>query len=45
MPLKIYKVAWDFPGGAVLKNPPANAGLVWEDPTCRRATKPVHHNY
>ena len=19
--------------------------LLWEDPTCRRATKPVHHNY
>ena len=19
--------------------------LVWEDPTCRRATRPVHHNY
>ena len=19
--------------------------LVWEDPTCRRATKPMHHNY
>ena len=19
--------------------------LVWEDPTCRRATKPVHHYY
>ena len=19
--------------------------LVWEDPTCRRETKPVHHNY
>ena len=19
--------------------------LVWEDPTCRRATKPLHHNY
>ena len=19
--------------------------LVWVDPTCRRATKPVHHNY
>ena len=41
----------DFPGGAVVKNPPANAGdtglgaLVWEDPTCRRAAKPVHHNY
>ena len=20
-------------------------GLVWEDPTCRGATKPMHHNY
>ena len=19
--------------------------LVWEDPTCREATKPMHHNY
>ena len=19
--------------------------LVWEDPTCRGATRPVHHNY
>ena len=40
----------DFPGGTVVKNPPANAGdrvpsLVWEDPTCRGATKPVRHNY
>ena len=40
----------DFPGDAVVKNPPANAGtrvraLVWEDPTCRGATKPVCHNY
>ena len=40
----------DFPGGAVVKNPPANAGTpvrarVWEDPTCREATKPVRHNY
>ena len=40
----------DFPGGAVVKNPPANAGdmvraLVREDPTCRGATKPMHHNY
>ena len=39
-----------FPGGAVVKNPPAKAGdrvqaLVREDPTCRGATKPVHHNY
>ena len=41
---------WDFPGGAVVKNPPANAGetgsiLVREDPTCHGATKPVCHNY
>ena len=39
-----------FPGGAVVKNPPANAGdmvqaLVQEDPTCHGATKPVSHNY
>ena len=42
--------SWDFPGGAVVKNPPADAGdtvrsLVREHPTCRRATKPVCHNY
>ena len=40
----------DLPGGTVDKNPPANAGdmgstLVWKDPTCRGATKPVCHNY
>ena len=40
----------DFPGGAVVKNPPANAGDTGsspgpEDPTCRGATKPVRHNY
>ena len=39
-----------FPGGAVVKNLPANAGdtvwsLAWDDPTCRGATKPVRHNY
>ena len=39
-----------FPGGAVVKNPPANSGswvrvLIWEDPTCHGATKPVQHNY
>ena len=39
-----------FPGGKVVKNPPANAGgtvgaLVGEDPTCRGATKPERHNY
>ena len=39
-----------FPGGAVVENPPANAGdmgsiLVREDPTCCGATKLVCHNY
>ena len=39
----------DFPGGAVVKNLPANGGdsgliPVWEDPTCHGATKPVRHN-
>ena len=43
-------VLWGFPGGAVVKNPPANAGDMGsspgpEDPTCRGATKPVSHNY
>ena len=47
---KKKKTGRDFPGGAVVKNLPASAGtwvwsLVWEDPTCRRATKPVSHNY
>ena len=40
----------NFPGDAVVKNLPANAGdmvraLVQENPTCRRATKHVRHNY
>ena len=39
-----------FLGDSVVKNPPANAGLtvpslVWEDPTCHRATKPMQHKY
>ena len=37
-----------FPDGAVVKNPPANAGDTGSsqgDPTCRGATGPVHHNY
>ena len=49
-------MAKGFSGVPVLKkekkNLPANAGdmdlipsLVWEDPTCRRATKPLYHNY
>ena len=39
----------EFPGGAVVKNPPIQGtwvrALVWEDPTCRGATKPMRHNY
>ena len=39
-----------FPGGAVVRHPPANAGarvqtLGRKDPTYRGATKPVCHNY
>ena len=39
-----------FPDGTVVKNPPANAGDMGSNPglgnpTCRGATKPVHHNY
>ena len=38
-----------FPGGSVVKNPPANAGdvvpsLNQGDPTCRGGTKPAGHN-
>ena len=42
---KMYR---DFPGGTVVKNPPANAwvpSLVWEDPTCHGAAKPMRHKY
>ena len=44
------KGIWDFPGGAVVKNPPANVGdtvqsLVWGSPSYCRATKPVHLKY
>ena len=28
IPLRNWKQLWDFPGGAVVKNPPANAGDV-----------------
>ena len=39
-----------FPGGAVVENLLPMQGtrvraLVWEDPTCRGATRPVSHNY
>ena len=40
-----------FPGGSVVKNPPANVGDVglipdcmWEDSTYRGAAKPRRHN-
>ena len=44
------KMDQNFPGGLVVKNPPANAGMrVWslvrEDSTRPGATKPVHGNY
>ena len=41
----------DFPGGAVVENPPANAGDTGSSPgpgrshMPRGATKPVRHNY
>ena len=39
-----------FPGGSMVKNPPANAGdtgLIpdWENSTCLATTKPICHNY
>ena len=39
-----------FPGGPVIKNTSANAGecvwsLIWEDPACLGATKPICHSY
>ena len=39
-----------FPGGPVVKNPPAMQrtwiwSLIWEDPTVHKATEPMHHNY
>ena len=40
----------DIPGGPGVKNLPANAGDMGsipggEDPTCHRATKPMHLEY
>ena len=40
----------DFPGGLLVKKPPANAGDTGsfpglEDSTCHETTKPVYHNY
>ena len=42
------KESEDLPGGPVAKSLPPNAGvwpLVWEDSTCCRASKLMHHNY
>ena len=43
------RVCWSYPGGSVVKNPPANArNMGWiPDPgrsPCLGAAKPVHHN-
>ena len=39
------RTVWGFPGGSVVKNTSAmqemDQSLVWEDPTCHRATKPA----
>ena len=45
-----YTYTEGFRGDSVVKNLPVNLGdmgsiLVWEDPTCRGATKPARHNY
>ena len=46
----IENVAKDFPGGLWLRiylsiQESWVQSLVWEDPTCHRATKPMCHNY
>ena len=53
VPVKLYlqkQAAGDFPGGAVVKSPPANARDTGsspgqEDATCHGATKPASRNY
>ena len=50
LPRLMSRSLLDFPGGAVVKNRlPMQETRVWalvqEDPTCRRATKPLRHNY
>ena len=46
-----YRRRRDCPAGPVVKNLPCNAGYVnltpsrgTKDPSCRRASKPAHHN-
>ena len=48
--VQLWLLSITFPDYSVVKNLPANPGtwiqsLIQEDPTCRRATKPMHHNY
>ena len=50
--MKIFSkhISGGFLGESVVMNPTASAGdagsvLGREDPTCCRATKPMHHNY
>ena len=45
--LQIKKEKEGFPGGAVVKNPPANARDMGSSPGLEYhgATKPVRHNY
>ena len=50
MTIKIKNLTEDFPGSAMVRNLPANAGtqvrfLVQKDPTYSGATKPTPHNY
>ena len=50
MTIKIKNLTEDFPGSAMVRNLPANAGtqvrfLVQKDPTHSGATKPTPHNY
>ena len=50
-----YQETWDFPGGALVKNPPANAGDTCLSPGLGRshmrhnypacALEPASHNY
>ena len=40
-PIKKKKLFWDFSGGAVVKNPPANAGDMGSSPGPGRSHMPV----
>ena len=48
---KVKTCYQDFPGGPVVRNPPATAGGTWvgslirENSTCLGATMPMRHNY